>query len=171
MAKGWALPNRLAHTAGSFLIRSCREISQVMVKSTCLEIEWHRKTNVRPHRGVLWEDQESNHQGEVNRPQQRRQTEHERNVETGGTAHQHVKEEGSFAATPPLKALRMLLSSAVAGNQHKVLMFSGISRAFMHARTASDVYVEFCEEDKTEPRDEHRRTTHIKSMNVLAARD
>ena len=26
-AMGWALPNRLAHTAGSFLIRSCREFS------------------------------------------------------------------------------------------------------------------------------------------------
>ena len=28
IAMGWALPNRLAHTAGSFLIRSCREFSQ-----------------------------------------------------------------------------------------------------------------------------------------------
>ena len=28
IATGWALPNRLAHTAGSFLIRSCREFSQ-----------------------------------------------------------------------------------------------------------------------------------------------
>ena len=27
IATGWALPNRLAHTAGSFLIRSCREFS------------------------------------------------------------------------------------------------------------------------------------------------
>ena len=28
-AMGWALPNRLAHTAGSFLIRSCREFSHL----------------------------------------------------------------------------------------------------------------------------------------------
>ena len=27
IATGWALPSRLAHTAGSFLIRSCREFS------------------------------------------------------------------------------------------------------------------------------------------------
>ena len=34
IATGWALPNRLAHTAGSFLIRSCREFSHHPLSKT-----------------------------------------------------------------------------------------------------------------------------------------
>ena len=50
----------------------------------------------------------------------------------------------------------MMLSATVTGNKPKALMFNDISRAYMHARTASDIYVEWCQEDKTEPADEHR---------------
>ena len=55
----------------------------------------------------------------------------------------------------------------------RVLMFNVISRACMHARTASDIYVEMCEEDKTEPGDEHRCGEVVKSMFVtrVAAHD
>ena len=49
------------------------------------------------------------------------------------------KEEGLFAATPPLENLRMLLSATVTGHKSKVLMFSDISRAYIHARTTSDI--------------------------------
>ena len=58
----------------------------------------------------------------------------------------------------------MLLSATVTGNKSKALMFNDISRAYMHARTPSDMYVELCEEDKTEPGDEHRRGKLAKSM-------
>ena len=34
----------------------------------------------------------------------------------------------------------------------------------MHGRTASDLYIELCEEDKTQPGDEHRCGKLIKSM-------
>ena len=51
------------------------------------------------------------------------------------------KKTGLFAATPLLEALRMLLL---------------MSNDRAYARTASDMYVELCKEDKTEPGDEHR---------------
>ena len=35
-------------------------------------------------------------------------------------------------------------------------MFNDMSRAYMHVRTASEIHVEVCEEDKTEPGNEHR---------------
>ena len=64
------------------------------------------------------------------------------------------KRQGLFAATPPLEALRILLSAKVTGNKPKVLVLNDISRAFLHARTTSDRYAELCEEDRTEPGDE-----------------
>ena len=69
------------------------------------------------------------------------------------------KDDGLF-----LEARRMLLSSAVTGNMHKMLMFNDISRAHMHARTVRDIHVEVCEEEKTEPGDELRCGKLIKSM-------
>ena len=64
------------------------------------------------------------------------------------------KEQGLFAAT--LEALWMLPSATATGNKPKVLMLNDISRAYMYARTTRDVFVELCEEDKTEPGDENR---------------
>ena len=43
-------------------------------------------------------------------------------------------------------------------------MLKDISRALMHARTTSDIYVKLCEEDKAEPGDEHMCGKLIKSM-------
>ena len=60
------------------------------------------------------------------------------------------REQGLFAATSPREALRMPLSATVTGNKPKVEMFNDMSRACMCARTTSDIYVELCEEDKTE---------------------
>ena len=84
------------------------------------------------------------------------------------------RELGLFAATPPpLEALRMLLSATVTGNKRRVLMFNDISRVYMYARTTSDIYVDLCEEDKTEPGDESMCGKLIMSMcvNGAAARD
>ena len=60
------------------------------------------------------------------------------------------KEQLLFEAIPPLEALRMLLSATVTGNKPKPLMLNDISRAYMYARTLSDIYMEVCEEHKTE---------------------
>ena len=94
---------------------------------------------------MLGEDQEAAHQGEVGRPQQRRQTTHEREFEDNTS-----RKQALFAATPPLEALRMLLSATLSGNKPEMLMFSDTSRVYMYARTTSDTHVESCEEDKTE---------------------
>ena len=74
------------------------------------------------------------------------------------------KEDGLFAATPPLEAVRMLLSTTVTGNKSKALMFNDVCRACMHGNMTSDIYVELCEEDKTEPGDEHMCGKLTKSM-------
>ena len=49
----------------------------------------HPGVREKIHRRVLREDQEAARQGEVGRPQQRRQTTHEREVEACGKANQH----------------------------------------------------------------------------------
>ena len=66
---------------------------EVVRKARALEMEWYRKTNVfeETHRRVLREDQETVHQGEVDRPQQMRQIKHERDVEAGGKADQYTQ--------------------------------------------------------------------------------
>ena len=78
-------------------------------------------------------------------------------------------EEGLFAATPPL---RRLLPATVIVDKPK-LMFNDIRRAHMHARMASDIHVELCEENKTELGDEYRCRKLIKSMygTMAAAHD
>ena len=74
------------------------------------------------------------------------------------------KEQGLFAPTPLLEAFRMLLSATVSGNKPKVLMLNDMSRVYMYARTTTDIYVELCEENKTEPGDENRCGKLMKSM-------
>ena len=58
----------------------------------------------------------------------------------------------------------MLLSATVAGDKLQVFMINDVSRAYMHARTSSDIYVELCEEDRTGPRHENRCGKLIMSM-------
>ena len=131
---------------------------ETVQKARALKMEWYRKMNVYEKRPteecfektkgppikVRWVD---HNKGER----------HNVNVRSRLVAKQinTDKEEGLFAATPPLEALRMLLSATFTGNKPKALTFNGMSRAYMHARTSSDINVEMCEEDKTEPRDEH----------------
>ena len=68
-----------------------QELDPEVVESTCTGdgmVQEDECVREETHRGVLREDQEAAHQGEVRRPQQRRQTTHEREVEAGGKANQ-----------------------------------------------------------------------------------
>ena len=58
------------------------------------------------------------------------------------------KREDLFAATPPLEALKTILSMCATSNKGEVVMVNDISRAFFHARTKRDVYVQLADEDK-----------------------
>ena len=56
-------------------------------------------------------------------------------------------DDGYFAATPPIEALRLVLSNTTTGRSRtKVLMINDVSRAYMHAEAAPDIYVDECEE-------------------------
>ena len=58
------------------------------------------------------------------------------------------KRDDLFAATPPLEAMKLLLSMVTSGNKGEVVMISDASRAFFHARATRDLYVQIPEEDK-----------------------
>ena len=53
-----------------------------------------------------------------------------------------------FAATPPIEALRALISSSVSGPKSKALMVCDVSRAFFYAPVQHELCVELCEEAK-----------------------
>jgi len=63
------------------------------------------------------------------------------------------KEDGIFAATPPLEALRLLVSDAAIfkdTHMEKVLMVNDVARAFFEAAATREICVELPDEDKTE---------------------
>ena len=53
-----------------------------------------------------------------------------------------------FAATPPIEALRALISDTVRGPKSRALMVCDVSRAFFYAPVQHEIYVELCEEAK-----------------------
>ena len=58
-----------------------------------------------------------------------------------------------FAGTPPLEALRLLLSEAAtkeSGEKRKVIMINDVSRAFFEAPMQRNLCIELPEEDMTE---------------------
>ena len=57
------------------------------------------------------------------------------------------KREDLFAATPPLEALKLILSMTATSNRGEIVMVNDISRAFFHAKAERDVYVQFAPED------------------------
>ena len=62
-------------------------------------------------------------------------------------------EEGLFAGTPPLEALRYMLREAATrekGEEDKVLMINDVARAFFEAPASRQVCVELPDEDLTE---------------------
>ena len=58
------------------------------------------------------------------------------------------KREDSFAATPPLEALKIPLSLSASGNKGERIMVNDVSRAFFHAKATRPVYVQLPEEDR-----------------------
>ena len=58
------------------------------------------------------------------------------------------KRNDLFVATPPLEALKMIISMTATSNQGEIIMVNDISRAFFHARVTMDVYVQIPDEDK-----------------------
>ena len=58
------------------------------------------------------------------------------------------KGEDLFAATPPLEAMKAVLSMTATANKGEILMTNDISRAFFHAKVKRDVYVQLAEEDR-----------------------
>ena len=58
------------------------------------------------------------------------------------------KRNDLFAATPPLEALKMIISMTATSNQGEIIMINDIGRAFFHARVTRDVYVQLPDEDK-----------------------
>ena len=63
------------------------------------------------------------------------------------------KRDDLFAGTPPLEALKSILSMAASGNRGEVVMVNGVSRAFFHAKARREVYVQIAAEDM-QPGDE-----------------
>ena len=105
--------------------------------------------------GVLREDQEAVHQVEVDRPQGRRQTKHECEVEADGKANQH--RQGTRLVRGDATA-RNFADAAISDGHWKQARGVDVQRheLFVHARASTDICVELCEEDKTEKGDEHR---------------
>jgi hypothetical protein len=64
------------------------------------------------------------------------------------------KEDGIFAATPPLEALKLLLTDVatvgVKGTEDKIMMINDVARAFFEADMRNELCVELPEEDKEE---------------------
>ena len=53
-----------------------------------------------------------------------------------------------FAWTPPLEALKSILSMAASGNRGEVVMVNELGRAFFHANVCREVFVQLAEEDR-----------------------
>ena len=58
------------------------------------------------------------------------------------------KRDDLFAATPPLEALKVILSLTTSSNKGEIIMINDISRAFFHAPAKRQVYVQLPTEDK-----------------------
>lgn len=58
------------------------------------------------------------------------------------------KRNDLFAATPPLEALKLLLSMAASGNKGEVVMTNDVSRAFFYAKAKREVFVQLPDEDR-----------------------
>ena len=56
--------------------------------------------------------------------------------------------EELFAATPPVEALRALISHTMSGPKKKALMVCDVSPAFFYAPVQQEIHVELCEEAK-----------------------
>jgi hypothetical protein len=55
-----------------------------------------------------------------------------------------------FAATPPIEALKCVLSIATSGSRSQKIMINDVKRAYFYAPAVREVYVEICPEDRIE---------------------
>ena len=69
-----------------------------------------------------------------------------------------------FAGTPPLEAMRMVISDATTGPDARCLMLVDVSRAYMHAPVNEKLYVEIAGEART-PSSEGKCWKLLKSMH------
>ena len=69
-----------------------------------------------------------------------------------------------FAATPPIEALRALISHTTSGPKKKALMVCDVSRAFFYAPVQHEKNVELCEEAKKTVEDNNMRAKLRMSM-------
>ena len=60
------------------------------------------------------------------------------------------KQDGLFAATPPLEVMKLLLSTLASGNKGERLMVADVKRAYFHAKSTRDVKIELPEADYEE---------------------
>ena len=74
-----------------------------------------------------------------------------------------------FAATPPLEAMKTLLSALAANNTCEKLMAHDVSRAYFSAPARRQVFAELAQEDKVEGEDNIDALTHSFKIGENAA--
>ena len=78
---------------------------------------------------------------------------------------------GLFAGTPPLEALRSLVSEAgTISDEEKGIMINDVARAFFEAKATRKVCIELQDEDRT-PEDERQDNVGLLQMNFCGTRD
>ena len=85
------------------------------------------------------------------------------------------EEAGLFAATPPLEALRFLVSKAATQQEGErrgeaVIMISDVARAFFEAPVKREICIELPKEDKTEE-DNEEDMVGLLQMSLYGTRD
>ena len=81
------------------------------------------------------------------------------------------REDGIFAATPPLEALKLIISDAATGGPgEKSIMINDVARAFLEAPMRRMVCVEIPEEDRT-PEDDRMANVALLNMSLYGTRD
>lgn len=81
------------------------------------------------------------------------------------------EEAGLFAATPPLEALRFLISRAATGkHEDSVVMINDVARAFFEAPIQRDVCIELPDEDLEED-DKGQNLVGLLKMSLYGTRD
>ena len=84
------------------------------------------------------------------------------------------KEAQLFASTPPLEALRLLVSDAATGEQgvygNKVIMINDVARAFFEAPAMRNICIEIPKEDLLEADKRLDKVGHLR-MSLYGTRD
>ena len=85
-----------------------------------------------------------------------------------------LDDDDLFAGTPPLEALKLLISAAATtddvGNNDRCMLIADVSRAFFEAAATRDVCVEIVEEDRT-PEDDRLDLVGKLELSMYGTRD